>query len=173
MVYGEWWLSSIHLNLSTRYRRVVSFMPRPLFLRWNKMVMRNDRKEKSMEVKTEEEKRRKIGKLYERLREGKKFHRMCWFSSLSLSLSLSRDIYVVTGVWLACSACTSVLLKLPPHRTLELHCKGHGGCSWLWLPIVRGCALINLTLAGAAMSDGRLDPLWQAISTPHIARRTS
>jgi hypothetical protein len=41
-VYGEWRLSSIHLNLSTRYRWVISFMPRPIFPRWNKMAMRND-----------------------------------------------------------------------------------------------------------------------------------
>ena len=70
---------------------------------------------------------------------------------------LEREIYAVTGVWLSCSAFTSVLLKLPTHRILELHCKGHGdvaGCDFR----LCGGALINLTLAGAAMSDGSLDP---------------
>jgi len=55
------------------------------------------------------------------------------------------------------AACTYVLLKLPTHRTPELHCKGHGdvaGCDFR----LCGGALINLTLAGAAMSDGSLDP---------------
>jgi hypothetical protein len=71
-----------------------------------------------------------------------------------LDFRLEREIYAVTGVWLSCSACTFVLLKLP---TLELHCRGHGvvaGCDFR----LCGGALINLTLAGAAMSDGRLDP---------------
>ena len=70
---------------------------------------------------------------------------------------LEREIYAVTGVWLSCSACTCVLLKLPIPRTLELHCKGHGdvaGCDFR----LCGGALINLSLAGAAMSDGSLDP---------------
>lgn len=70
---------------------------------------------------------------------------------------LERVIYAVTGVWLSCSACTYVLLKLPAHGTPELFCKGHGdvaGCDFR----LCGGALINLTLAGAAMSDGSLDP---------------
>jgi len=70
---------------------------------------------------------------------------------------LEREIYAVKGVRLSCSACTYVLLKLPTNRTPELLCKGHwdvAGCDFR----LCGGALINLTLAGAAMSDGSLDP---------------
>jgi hypothetical protein len=63
----------------------------------------------------------------------------------------------LTGVWLSCSAYTYVLSKLHTRRIIELYCIGHGdvaGCDFR----LHGGALINLTLAGAAMSDGRLDP---------------
>jgi hypothetical protein len=29
--YGEWWYNSTNLDLDTRWRSVVSFMPRPLY----------------------------------------------------------------------------------------------------------------------------------------------